>query len=197
MSMAEAYQILGYKTHHALDEPLGSPWAEDRYLNGHSVPVRSTTDPGVPVSQGRGFTARLRYMWPSFKSEIVDLMFPPMASVLFFLPRLIMGYHATDAMRKILFGMFRTTNKKRIGDHARKTYEEYYRQVHVPVPAERRLKYEIGSGWEPLCDFLGKEIPDVPFPPVNYRESHTAYLKAWRARTINNIIRKMCIPLKG
>ena len=26
------------------------------------------------------------------------------------------------------------------------------------------------EGWEPLCRFLGKDVPDVPFPRVNDRE---------------------------
>ena len=26
---------------------------------------------------------------------------------------------------------------------------------------------EVKEGWGPLCQFLGEEIPDVPFPRVN------------------------------
>jgi hypothetical protein len=35
------------------------------------------------------------------------------------------------------------------------------------VPKERLLEYELGSGWDPLCAFLGKEVPDVLFPRAN------------------------------
>lgn len=35
------------------------------------------------------------------------------------------------------------------------------------VPRERLLEVELGSGWEPLCKFLGKRIPNQPFPHVN------------------------------
>ena len=35
------------------------------------------------------------------------------------------------------------------------------------TPPERLLEYRLGSGWEPLCTFLGKPIPDVPFPHAN------------------------------
>lgn len=35
------------------------------------------------------------------------------------------------------------------------------------VPRERLLEVELGSGWEPLCKFLGKGIPSQPFPRVN------------------------------
>ena len=32
----------------------------------------------------------------------------------------------------------------------------------------------MGDGWEPLCAFLGKEVPSVPFPRMNERKSHRA-----------------------
>ena len=31
----------------------------------------------------------------------------------------------------------------------------------------RLLVYEVGSGWEPLCAFLGVPVPDEPFPRSN------------------------------
>ena len=42
------------------------------------------------------------------------------------------------------------------------------------VPIERKLEFRLGDGWEPLCKFLGVEVPDVPFPRVNDREEHRA-----------------------
>ena len=39
--------------------------------------------------------------------------------------------------------------------------------VRQAVPTHMCLKYKLGSGWEPLCKFLGKEIPNVPFPRLN------------------------------
>lgn len=35
------------------------------------------------------------------------------------------------------------------------------------MPKERLLDYELGLGWKPLCDFLGKDIPRKPFPHLN------------------------------
>jgi hypothetical protein len=37
------------------------------------------------------------------------------------------------------------------------------------VPKERLLEWEIGDGWGPLCEFLGKPVPEVPFPHANAR----------------------------
>jgi hypothetical protein len=35
------------------------------------------------------------------------------------------------------------------------------------VPTERLLEWTVEDGWEPLCEFLGKPVPDEPFPHVN------------------------------
>lgn len=35
------------------------------------------------------------------------------------------------------------------------------------VPKERLLEYKMGSGWAPLCEFLGKDVPDEEFPWLN------------------------------
>lgn len=38
----------------------------------------------------------------------------------------------------------------------------------IPSDPNRTLEYEVADGWEPLCKFLGKEVPkDVPFPHLN------------------------------
>jgi hypothetical protein len=34
---------------------------------------------------------------------------------------------------------------------------------------ERTLMFDVRQGWEPLCNFLGKDIPSTPFPHSNTR----------------------------
>jgi hypothetical protein len=43
-------------------------------------------------------------------------------------------------------------------------------EVERTLPAERLLVHEVSQGWEPLCRFLGAEVPDEPFPRVNTTE---------------------------
>ena len=43
-------------------------------------------------------------------------------------------------------------------------------RVRAAIPAERLLVYEVADGWEPLCDFLGVQVPGEPMPKVNTRE---------------------------
>merc|ERR1712136_187174 len=35
------------------------------------------------------------------------------------------------------------------------------------VPKDKLLIYNISEGWEPLCKFLGKEVPSTEFPHRN------------------------------
>ncbi|THK36370.1 sulfotransferase family protein [Ensifer sp. MPMI2T] len=57
----------------------------------------------------------------------------------------------------------------RIGDrdHAISVYEAHNAAVRKALPAGRLLTYEISSGWEPLCSFLGVPVPSQPFPHSN------------------------------
>jgi hypothetical protein len=42
------------------------------------------------------------------------------------------------------------------------------------LPPERLLVFELGDGWEPLCRFLGKPVPEIPFPQTNTTEEFRA-----------------------
>ncbi len=52
-------------------------------------------------------------------------------------------------------------------DHAIDVFNRHNAEVERGVPPERLLVYEVKQGWEPLCEFLGVEVPDKPFPHVN------------------------------
>jgi hypothetical protein len=41
--------------------------------------------------------------------------------------------------------------------------------VKETIPQDRLLVYQVTEGWGPLCDFLGVEVPDEPFPRTNDR----------------------------
>jgi hypothetical protein len=55
---------------------------------------------------------------------------------------------------------------------AAQVYLEHNALVRKLCPPERLLEFKLGSGWEPLCEFLGAEMPppDVPYPNVNDTE---------------------------
>ncbi|KAH8805159.1 P-loop containing nucleoside triphosphate hydrolase protein [Xylogone sp. PMI_703] len=49
----------------------------------------------------------------------------------------------------------------------KQVYLDHIAEVRSLVPPERLLEYNIKEGWGPLCEFLGEEIPDTPFPTGN------------------------------
>jgi hypothetical protein len=225
-SMAEAYRILGYKTHHGLDDVLGNPWplieqaAEAKWPHVPEARPRApftsadwaaiwgdydiATDLASPfveeliqaypeakvVVVQRDFDS----WWPSFKSELLDTLYRPTAPIQLFVAWNIMGIRAGHAMKKVHFGFFNAKNKAEIEDHAREAYEEYYARIRRIVPPERRLEYKIGSGWEPLCQFLGKEVPETKFPRANDRKAHAEGVEA-RHRMMWNGAAKRVAPV--
>lgn len=56
---------------------------------------------------------------------------------------------------------------------SRDAYRHHYRDVREMVPRERLLDFKLQDGWEPLCAFLGKAMPDVPFPHENDTKANT------------------------
>lgn len=52
-------------------------------------------------------------------------------------------------------------------DFAFQVFDRHYASVRSAIPSDRLLEWEIMEGWEPLCSFLGVEVPDEPFPHLN------------------------------
>lgn len=55
--------------------------------------------------------------------------------------------------------------------YALDVYAKHLAEVRATVPADRLLEFNTAQGWEPLCAFLGVEVPDVPYPWLNSSES--------------------------
>ena len=51
--------------------------------------------------------------------------------------------------------------------HAIATFERNTNEVQAAFGTDRLLTYNIGDGWEPLCRFLDRPVPDEPFPRTN------------------------------
>jgi hypothetical protein len=49
--------------------------------------------------------------------------------------------------------------------------EEWNQSVIDEVPEERLLVWNAKEGWEPLCEFLGVDVPSEPLPHVNDTET--------------------------
>ncbi|MBT8447377.1 MAG: sulfotransferase family protein [Gammaproteobacteria bacterium] len=62
-------------------------------------------------------------------------------------------------------------------DHAIAVFEQNTRDVQAAFGEDRLLTYRIGDGWEPLCAFLEKPVPDQPFPRSNSAADFAAFLE--------------------
>jgi hypothetical protein len=52
-------------------------------------------------------------------------------------------------------------------NQGKQVYKDHVEEVRSLVPSDRLLEYKITDGWGPLCEFLGEEVPDTPFPSGN------------------------------
>jgi len=43
-------------------------------------------------------------------------------------------------------------------------YDLHNKKVRETIPPERLLVFNVKDGWGPLCEFLGKPVPSIPFP---------------------------------
>jgi hypothetical protein len=51
-----------------------------------------------------------------------------------------------------------------------RAFNEHNNNVIARCPREKLLVFEATDGWEPLCKFLGKPIPNEPYPHINDTE---------------------------
>jgi Sulfotransferase domain len=68
--------------------------------------------------------------------------------------------------------------------HAIQVFERHNGEVLRRVPEEQLLVYEVGQGWGPLCEFLGVEEPEEPFPRLNDTAEMRQRIRALRALSV-------------
>ena len=79
-------------------------------------------------------------------------------------------------------GVFKNLDFSRIWrDNANDAYVKHIEMVKRVTPKDRLLVFGLGEGWEPLCKFLDKEVPDMPFPRVNEMVAAQAMIKLYIA----------------
>ncbi|KAF2113636.1 P-loop containing nucleoside triphosphate hydrolase protein [Lophiotrema nucula] len=82
---------------------------------------------------------------------------------------------------------FQQRLRKRIAPQGeRQAYIDHYADIREYVDEERLLEFDVKGGWAPLCEFLGKEVPEEAFPHVNDRDGFMVartqrWWKAWHA----------------
>jgi hypothetical protein len=101
---------------------------------------------------------------------VIDYIYNPVAEVFARVEAPLLGTKIGPASQKFHRGWFAAQTKESATVGARERYREHNDMVRRKVAPERLLVFKLSDGWGPLCDFLGKEVPDVPFPRVNEAE---------------------------
>lgn len=77
-------------------------------------------------------------------------------------------YSFSVMCKTVIFdGVLSDPEKFKDEEAIKKLYLDHIEDVKKTVPADRLYIMELGSGWEGLCKFLGKEVPKEPYPRSN------------------------------
>lgn len=106
--------------------------------------------------------------YTSFKRVVIDQTFEPISNFIASLDPVLRPM--SQMGRPWAEGFFRSKTKAEFEKNARAVYKSHYAEIRNLTPKERLLDFELKDGWEPLCAFLGKQVPNVPFPMVNEGE---------------------------
>jgi hypothetical protein len=66
--------------------------------------------------------------------------------------------------------------------HAMAIFERNNAEVQATIPSERLLVHNLGDGWEPLCRFLGRPIPEASYPRSNSVDEFHASVAKFKAQ---------------
>jgi Sulfotransferase domain len=80
-------------------------------------------------------------------------------------------------------------------EYAIETFERHNEKVELSVSPEKLLVYEVKEGWGPLCEFLGVEVPEEPFPHLNDSAVFRDRIRRIRALTVATLA--LCLSLAG
>lgn len=185
MSMKRALEQLGQGRCHHMEEVLDNPWQLpewqalvqggtpdwERLLAGYGCTVDwpsahfwrqlCEAHPGARVILT---TRPVEDWWQSYSRTIMEFLTIATTQDVPPVPKAA-AEMCVDMIGKQTFG-----TDYRDEAAAKAAFARRRAEVEAAVPADRLLVYEVGSGWAPLCRFLGKPVPEAPFPHSNARE---------------------------
>ena len=62
--------------------------------------------------------------------------------------------------------------------NGKQVYQDHHDSIRRIVDKEKLLIYDVRDGWEPLCGFLGQNVPQAPFPSGNNVECFQKRMEA-------------------
>ncbi|KAK5626226.1 hypothetical protein RRF57_001941 [Xylaria bambusicola] len=101
---------------------------------------------------------------------------------------------ASDAMFQAVFD---ASSQEEMVAHCRDVYRQHYLEIRKAARPGQLLEYKLGSGWEPLCRFLGKPVPDIPFPRKNDNATFQGKITSYRSLFAMRALEKLAMGLAG
>ncbi|KAK2863655.1 hypothetical protein FQN49_004121 [Arthroderma sp. PD_2] len=103
----------------------------------------------------------------SVDEVVIKGMWAPLTTFFMISVYPLLGMTGMIGMRKATLGFFHAKDVEEVRRNARAAYDRHHREIQEMVPPDQLLLYKMGDGWGPLCEFLGKPVPDEAFPWVN------------------------------
>ena len=82
----------------------------------------------------------------------------------------VLGLPISKTAWKMYMGLIGVSrlSKTKDRDILKAAYDAHYRRIQKLVPKEKLLELDLKDlDWKPLCEFLGKKVPNEPFPRLN------------------------------
>lgn len=72
-------------------------------------------------------------------------------------------------------------------DYMIKAFVDFENEVKANIPSEDLLIFNVGDGWQPLCEFLEMPAPSIPFPRANERDKFQENLQMIRSGKVPQV----------
>jgi len=113
--------------------------------------------------------------WSKSIETIIDSLWGTLPNLIVGVVEPLLGSATIATHRKMLLGWAAARDEKELRTKLHSAWERHHAEVRAACAATpgRLLNYKMGDGWEPLCDFLGREVPraddgePLAFPHVN------------------------------
>lgn len=113
--------------------------------------------------------------WAKSVETVISSLWGPGGNFFIGVVEPFLGSETGQTNRNMLLGWAGARDEKELRANLRDAWERHHAEIRAACAAEpgRLLNYKLGEGWEPLCEFLGREVPRdekgevLPFPHAN------------------------------
>ncbi|KAK4450495.1 hypothetical protein QBC34DRAFT_324020 [Podospora aff. communis PSN243] len=113
--------------------------------------------------------------WSKSVDTVLNSLWGPIPEFFVGFVEPLLGSSTGLTNRKMLLGWAGVKDVKELRANLRSAWERHHESIRAECAGTpgRLLNYKLGEGWEPLCEFLGKEVPrdekgvPMPFPHAN------------------------------